>query len=76
MDQTNYLKNKISNRLKYYRKLYCITLKELSEKTGVRKAFLKKIEDGTAARISLLKIEKISNALGLELLEFFRDIEN
>ena len=48
-----------------YRKHNKITLEELSAKTKISKAYLNRIENGTADKISTYHIFVIANALGI-----------
>ena len=49
-----------------------ITLKELSEKTGIRKEYLQKIEDGKAYGVLMERhLFKISSALTIKISEMF-----
>lgn len=43
-----------------------ITLKDLSERTGIRERYLKKIEKDTAARITAAHLYKIADTLEVE----------
>lgn len=49
-----------------------MTVLELSKRTGIRKEYLKKIEEGTAYGVSLSRhIVKIANALEINIYEIF-----
>ena len=49
-----------------------MSIKELSEKTGIRKEYLRKIEQGIAYGVLLEKhFSKIANAFNLKLSELF-----
>ena len=50
----------------------CISLNEVSQKTGIRVSYLKKIEDGFAYGVLLnTHLVKISKALEVKLSKFF-----
>lgn len=68
------LKEQIGKRIRYYRESNGMSLKDLSEKTGIRPEYLRKIENGTASRITLVKIEKIINVFGLDLCCFCKNL--
>lgn len=75
MCNTNTINKSIGKRLNYYRKLRKISLKELSERTGIREKYLKKIEEGMAIRLSIGTLEIITKSFGLEVKEFFHELE-
>lgn len=64
---------KLGTHIKKLREQKGLTLKELSERTGIRKEYLKKIEEGTAYGVLLCKhLVKIANALDISLCTMFK----
>lgn len=57
----------ILEQIKYCRKHRGITLEELSNKTGISKAYLSRLENGGKINPSLIILEKIANVLQVEL---------
>lgn len=66
---------KIGRKIKSLRKTKKISLQELSERTGIREKYLKKIEEGMAIRLSIGTLEIITKSFGLEVKEFFHELE-
>jgi len=56
--------------VKYYREKRELTLKQMSERTGIRKEYLKKIEEGKAPRILISHMEKILKVFDMTLDNF------
>ena len=62
----------LGQNIKTMREEKKITIQEISEKTGIRVEYLKKIENGTAYGILIDKhLSKIANALRVKLSELF-----
>lgn len=53
---------------------YNMTLEELSEKTGIRKQYLIKIEKGIAYGFRISHLEKLANAFEWNLKELLKDL--
>ena len=60
-----------TNRLKITRKNKNITIKELSEISGVSIGYICHLENGTRKNPSKEIMEKIANALGENIMEIF-----
>ena len=66
---------KLGIQIKKLREARNLTTKELSEKTGIRKEYLQKIENGTAYGIVINKhLQKIAKELNIKLYQLF-DLE-
>ena len=65
------LLTKIAFNLKRIREDKNLTIGELSEKSGINKGYLKKIEENNAPRLSISKVIKIASALDVNLRELF-----
>lgn len=64
---------KFGKRIKKLREEKELTISELSQQTGIRKEYLKKIEEGTAYRVLLCKhLVKIANALDVSISTMFK----
>lgn len=62
-----------SNHIKKLREDREITILELSKRTGIRKEYLRKIEEGTAYGARIEKhIAKIADAFEINLYEIFQ----
>ena len=62
----------LGQNIKTMREEKKITIQEISEKTGIRVEYLKKIENGTAYGILIDKhLSRIANALRVKLSELF-----
>lgn len=64
----------IHNRIKAIRQERGLTLKEMSEQTGLSLSFLSQIERG-ASSLSISSLKKISDALGIHINYFFQEEE-
>jgi len=62
----------VGSRIRYFRKLYNKTLKEISLDTGLSISFISNIEKGVK-KCSLENLEAICSAIGITLSEFFND---
>lgn len=63
---------KLGNNIKKLREEKNITIREMSDKTGIRKEYLKKIESGEAYGVCLEKhMSAIAHALNVKLSELF-----
>ena len=63
---------KLGNNIKRFREEKQKTIKELSETTGIRKEYLKKIEDGKAYGVLFEKhLVKIATALNIKMSDLF-----
>jgi len=60
-----------AKNVKKYRKLRKLSIEELSELTSIKAGYLKRIEEGTAKRISTKHLNKISFVLNIEAYRFF-----
>ena len=65
------LLTKIAFNLKRIREDKNLKIDELSEKSGINKGYLKKIEEDNAPRLSISKVIKIASALDVNLRELF-----
>ena len=63
------------NKLKYYRKKQKLTLKELSEITGISVGYLSHLENGSRTNPSMKTMYKISQAVQASIEEVFFNIE-
>ena len=64
---------KLGNNIQKLRKKRNISINELSEKTGIRAEYLKKIENGKAYRVTLNRhLSKIANVLNIKLFELLK----
>ncbi len=63
---------KLGQNIKYLRENRSISIKELSEKTEIRKEYLMKIENGNAYGVMLnTHLVKIAKAINVKLSELF-----
>ena len=63
---------KLGNNIQKFREEKQMTIKELSEKTGIRKEYLRKIEDGKAYGVLFDKhLVKIATALNIKMSDLF-----
>ena len=63
---------KLGKNIQKYREGKEITLKELSEKTGIRKEYLQKIEKGIAYGVLIERhLFKIASALNIKVSDMF-----
>lgn len=58
---------KLGKRIKYYRELKGITINQMSERTGIRKEYLRKIEDGKAPGAMTSQIVRIALVLDVRM---------
>lgn len=62
----------LGKHIKYLREERNLTIKELALKTGIRREYLQKIENGSAYRVLLEKhLLKIADSLKIKLSELF-----
>ena len=66
------IKSKIGNRIKELREIKQMSQKDLSYSADLDRSYLASVENGQR-NISIVNIEKIANALGVTLKEFFKD---
>ncbi|HJF33601.1 MAG TPA: XRE family transcriptional regulator [Sporosarcina psychrophila] len=66
--------NEIHNKIKSLRLDRNLTLKDLSEQTGLSLSFLSQIERG-ASSLSITSLKKISDALGIHINYFFEELD-
>ena len=59
------------NKLRYHRKKQKLTLKELSEKTGISVGYLSHIENGSRTNPSMKTMYKITQALQVSIEDVF-----
>ncbi|SHJ14522.1 helix-turn-helix domain-containing protein [Lutispora thermophila] len=62
--------NEISDKIKNLRKLKNMTLKDLSEKTGLSVSFLSQVENG-ASSLAITSLKKIADAFDVTINYFF-----
>lgn len=66
--------DKISEKIRDLRKERKLTLRDLSEKTGLSVSFLSQVENNTSS-IAITSLKKISDALNIEISYFFKTPE-
>ena len=67
-----YIYENTGKKIKFFREIKRMTLNELSDKTGIRTEYLKKIEKGTAKGLLISKhLLKIANALDVKMVDIF-----
>lgn len=59
------------NKLRYYRKKQKLTLKDLSEKTGISVGYLSHLENGSRTNPSMKTMYKITQAVNASIEEVF-----
>lgn len=59
----------LGKQVSYYRNKFKMSIENLSQKSGIRINYLKKIESGKAIRINLSHLEKICYAFNIEICE-------
>ena len=74
MDQNEILES-IAYNLKKYRQRCNLSEKELSEKSGINERFIIRMETVKAKRITLSKLSKIAEALGIKVYLLFDQIK-
>lgn len=67
--------DEISEKIRAIRRKNDLTLKELSEKTGLSVSFLSQVENGTSS-LAITSLKKIADALGVSINTFFEDCQN
>lgn len=67
--------DEISDKIRSLRKNNNLTLKELSEKTGLSISFLSQVENGTSS-LAITSLKKIADALNVPINIFFGDCQN
>lgn len=67
--------SEISEKIRNLRRKNDLTLKELSEKTGLSVSFLSQVENGTSS-LAITSLKKIADALGVSINTFFEDCQN
>lgn len=65
---------KLGQNIRIAREERNITIKELSEKTGIRAEYLKKIENGEAVRIKISKLYQIAQAMKMKTSMLVKNI--
>lgn len=68
------VKLKIGLRIKQLRELSSMSQKDLAYSADLDRSYIASIENGSR-NVSIVNIEKISNALNVTLKEFFNDVE-
>lgn len=63
--------NEISEKIRNLRKERNLTLKELSEKTGLSVSFLSQVENNTSS-LAITSLKKIADALSIPIVYFFK----
>jgi transcriptional regulator with XRE-family HTH domain len=66
------MKDEMGERLKAYRNRAGMTLEDLAEKSNLSPSFLSKLEAGKVG-ISVVNLDKISSALGLDVIHLLKD---
>lgn len=61
--EKNYFMNLLKKKIRQKREEKGLTLNELSLKTGIRKIYLQKIEEGSAYGFTITKFFRIADAL-------------
>ncbi len=64
------IKQKLGLRIKELRKKQSLSQEELADIAGLDRTYINSVENGKR-NISLINIEKIANAFGLSLKDFF-----
>lgn len=64
------IKLKIGKRIKELRNLRGFSQEELADRAGIDRTYVNSVENGKR-NVSIVNIEKIANALGCSLQEFF-----
>lgn len=64
------IKLKIGKRIKELRNLRGFSQEELADRAGIDRTYVNSVENGKR-NVSIVNIEKIANALGCTLQEFF-----
>lgn len=67
------IKSKIGNRIKELRGIKVMSQKDLAYASDLDRSYIASVENGKR-NISIVNIEKISSALGVDLKEFFNTI--
>lgn len=67
--------DEISEKIRATRRKNDLTLKELSERTGLSVSFLSQVENGTSS-LAITSLKKIADALGVSINTFFEDCQN
>lgn len=67
--------DEISDKIRSLRKKNNLTLKELSEKTGLSISFLSQVENGTSS-LAITSLKKIADALNVQINTFFSNCQN
>lgn len=63
------MNQEIGKRVAYFRKVKNMTLKDLSERSGISKGYLSQLENGLVRNPSLDTLQRLAGALGVHLLE-------
>ncbi|RKD23607.1 transcriptional regulator, XRE family with cupin sensor [Caminicella sporogenes DSM 14501] len=67
--------DKISEKIRNLRKEQNLTLKDLSEKTGLSVSFLSQVERGSSS-LAITSLKKIADALNVPMSYFFKNFDN
>ncbi|MCX7884146.1 MAG: XRE family transcriptional regulator [Caloramator sp.] len=67
--------NEIGEKISKLRKQKALTLKELSEMTGLSISFLSQVENGYSS-LAITSLKKIADALNVPITEFFNSYNN
>jgi len=67
--------DEISDKIRSLRKENNLTLKELSEKTGLSISFLSQVENGTSS-LAITSLKKIADALNVSINTFFGSFQS
>ena len=68
------INKKIGNRIKQIRNSWGLSQLELAERIGISFQQIQKYEKG-ATKISVVRLYQISEALGVDILDFFKGLE-
>jgi len=62
----------VSENLRKYRLAQNLTIKELSQKSGVNQRFIERIENKLAKRISVSKVFVLAESLNIPIIKLFK----
>jgi len=68
------IKSKIGNRIKELREIKNMSQKDLAYSADLDRSYIASVENGQR-NISIVNIEKIANALGVSLNNFFSNVK-
>ncbi|HWE37188.1 MAG TPA: helix-turn-helix transcriptional regulator [Isosphaeraceae bacterium] len=68
------IRERFGDAVRDRREALALTQEEFAERAGIHRTYLSDIERGTR-NVSLINIERLSEALALEISELFRSVE-